>query len=98
MADRLLELLRKREASGVTAKLQTPRYLDAMVLSKGTVDNIGNLRVIDNSPSDVIQVYNVAVDPNSQLIPRSKWNSPAPERYLLFDYQEEDYVDPELFG
>ena len=97
MADRLLELLRKREAGSATAKLQTPRYMDAMVFSKGSVDDINKLRFLDANPSNVIQSYNVAVDPNSTLSPRTTWSSIGPERYLLFDYQEEDYLDPEQF-
>lgn len=96
MADKLLELLRKRENSGAIAKVQTPKYMDAMVLSKGSVDDINKLQFINQSPSSVVQSYNVAVDANANLSPRFKWQAPAPERYLLFDYQEEDYVDPQF--
>jgi len=97
MADKLLELLRKREASGATAKLQTPRYMEAMVLSKGTVEDIDKLRFLEPNTSNVIQTHNIAVDSKAQIAPRTIWSSKAPDRYLLFDYQEEDYVDPELF-
>lgn len=94
MADRLLELLRKREAASATAKLQTPRYMDAMVFSKGTVADINQIRTIDNISSISSQAFNVSVD-GTTLNPRTTWAG-VPERYTLIDYLEDDYFDPEF--
>jgi hypothetical protein len=94
MADRLLELLRKREAGSATAKLQTPRYMDAMVLSKGTVADINQLRPIDAIPAPVLQLLNVAVD-GTRVSPAFKFAG-TQQRYVYFDYQDEDYVDPQF--
>jgi hypothetical protein len=92
MADRLLELLRKRETSGAVARIQTPRYMDAMVLSKGTIADINQLRPIEAITGPSVQSYNVAVD-GTQVSPAFKFAG-SNERYVYFDYQDEDYVDP----
>lgn len=94
MADRLLELLRKRETSGAVARIQTPKYLDAMVLSKGTVADINQLRPVDSIPSSPVQKLNVAVD-GTTYIPTFKFAGNQ-QRYVYFDYQDEDYVDPQF--
>ena len=94
MADRLLELLKKREASSATAKLQTPRYLDAMVLSKGTVADINQIRTIDTVSALTLQVLNVSVD-GTTVNPRTTWTG-VPDRYTLIDYMEDDYFDPQF--
>lgn len=94
MADRLLELLKKREASSATAKLQTPRYLDAMVLSKGTVADINQIRTIDTVSALTLQVLNVSVD-GTTVNPRTAWTG-VPDRYTLIDYMEDDYFDPQF--
>ena len=96
MADRLLELLRKRETGGATAKLQTPRYMDAMVLSKGSIDDVNKLRFVDPNTANVIQALNIATTPAAKIVPRTTWSSTGTERYLLFDYQDEDYLDPQF--
>lgn len=94
MADRLLELLKKREASSATAKLQTPRYLDAMVLSKGTVADINQIRTIDTVSALTLQVLNVSVD-GTAINPRTAFSG-VPDRYTLIDYMEDDYFDPQF--
>jgi len=94
MADRLLELLRGRETSGAFAKLQTPRYMDAMVLSRGTVADITTLRQPEAKPN-VFQTYSVAVN-GTTISPRVNFSGP-PEFYLEFDYVEDDFVDDYTF-
>jgi hypothetical protein len=94
MADRLLELLRKREASGTVARIQTPKYLDAMVLSKGAVADINQLRPVESIPNLPVQKLNVAVD-GTTYSPIFKFAGPQ-QRYVYFDYQDEDYVDPQF--
>jgi len=94
MADRLLELLQKRQTSGTAASLQTPKYLDAMVLSKGTVANIGEFRPVESIPGPTSQVYNVAVL-GTTIIPKSTFGG-SPDRYVFIDYLDDDYLDPEF--
>lgn len=94
MADRLLELLQKRQASGTAPSLQAPKYLDAMVLSKGTVANIGEFRPVESIPGPTSQAYNVAVL-GTTINPRTVFGG-SPNRYLAIDYLEEDYFDPEF--
>lgn len=94
MADRLLELLRGRETSGAFAKLQTPRYMDAMVLSRGTVADITTLRQPEVAPN-VFQTFNTAI--NGTII-SSKFNfGSQPELFLALDYLENDFVDDYIF-
>lgn len=94
MADRLLELLQKRQASSATANLQAPKYLDAMVLSKGTVADIGEFRPVESIPAPTSQAYNVAVL-GTTINPRTVYGG-TPDRYLYIDYLDEDYMDPEF--
>lgn len=94
MADRLLELLRGRETSGAFAKLQTPRYMDAMVLSRGTVADITTLRQPEAS-LNVFQTYNVAVN-GTTVSPKVNFGG-QPELFLALDYLENDFVDDYIF-
>jgi len=94
MADRLLDLLRKREISSATAKLQVPKYMDAMGLSKGTVADINQIRTIDTVSALTLQVLNVSVD-GTAINPRTTFLG-APDRYTLIDYMEDDYFDPQF--
>jgi hypothetical protein len=94
MADRLLDLLKKRETSSGTAKLQTPKYMDAMVLSKGTVADINQIRTVDTISTLTLQVFNVSVD-GTTVNPRTAWTG-VPDRYTLIDYLQDDYFDPQF--
>jgi hypothetical protein len=97
MADRLLELLQQQEARLVGSP--KPRYLEAMVATRGTVADVLLMRQLD-PVSSVFQTYNVAVD-GTTLIPRTVYSgapgySDALERYVFIDYLEEDYLDPQF--
>ncbi len=86
MADRLLELLQQQEARlGGSPK---PRYLEAMVATRGTVADVLLMRQLD-PVSNVVQVYNVAVDGTS-IAPKTTYGG-SPEQYILADYIDEDY-------
>jgi len=91
MADKLLELLQQQEARlGGSPK---PRYLEAMVATRGTVADVVFMRQLE-PVSSVFQTYNVAVN-GTNLIPRTVYSG-TPERYLFIDYLEEDYLDPQF--
>ena len=91
MADRLLELLQQQEARlGSSPK---PRYLEAMVATRGTVADVVFMRQLE-PVSSIFQTYNVAVD-GTNLSPRTVYGG-GPERYLFIDYLEEDYLDPQF--
>lgn len=94
MADRLLELLRGREASGAFAKLQTPRYMDAMVLSRGTVADITALRQPEAAPN-VFQTFNTSVN-GTTISPKFNFGG-QPELFLALDYLDNDFVDDYIF-
>lgn len=94
MADRLLELLKGRETSGAFAKLQTPRYMDAMVLSRGTVADITALRQPEAAPN-VFQTFNTAVN-GTTISPKFNYGG-QPELFLALDYLDNDFVDDYIF-
>jgi len=92
MADRLLELLQQQEARlGGPPK---PRYLEAMVATRGTVADVLLMRQLD-PVSNVFQTYNVAVD-GTTLAPRTGWTGVSGDRYTLIGYIDDDYFDPEF--
>ena len=91
MADKLVKLLQQQEARlGGSPK---PRYLEAMVATRGTVAEVVYMRQLE-PVSSVFQTYNVAVN-GTNLIPRTVYSG-TPERYLFIDYLEEDYLDPQF--
>jgi hypothetical protein len=91
MADRLLELLQQQEAR--LGGPRKPRYLEAMVATGGTVADVVFMRQLD-PVSNVFQTYNVAVD-GTTYSPAFKFAG-TQQRYVYFDYQDEDYVDPQF--
>ena len=94
MADKLLELLKRRETSGAFGEPHPPKYMDAMVLSRGTVADI-NFLLKPETKSNVFQTYNVAVNGTSI---NSKTNfSVPPVLFLALDYLENDFVDDYIF-
>lgn len=94
MADKLLKLLQQQEARlGGSPK---PRYLEAMVATRGTVADVVFMRQLE-PVSSVFQTYNVAVD-GTTLIPKSNFTGVGipVDYYTFIDYLEDDYFDPQF--
>lgn len=94
MADKLLELLQQQEARlGGPPK---PRYLEAMVATRGTVADVLFMRQLD-PVSNVLQSYIIPVD-GTTLIPKTNFGGEgiAVDYYTFIDYLEDDYFDPQF--
>ena len=84
MANDLLELLRQRQSQGRAQQLQVPRYYDAMVISKGTVDDLTAMPFLNPASQQ----------PSGTTLKFREFNREEGVRYTFLYYVDEEYVDP----